>query len=502
MMASSLAARADLLTNNFWVNPFFEIGSNLDQTDGTVSNWNRGGGDPTICQVITNNSVSPTHSLALIDTNTTGAGYGEWYSDVPLSGNANPGDALDIQWYQMYNLSAPEMRLTVLFLDVSNNVLTATHFVTSGTSSPGWVSTIADSTFTKMNGSLSVPCGAVTMRCSLVSGGSASITGVMVIDDLSVAPAACSTAPPPTILPCNFFPNPTFECGANLDNPSNASPASWSRGGNDPSIDQVTTNNSVSPTHSLALVDNSFGYGEWYQFLPLCGIVAGDVLQVQFFRIYHIFDATGATNASMRLSLAFIDVNGFALTNTDFNAFGDSPGWTGSIATSPFERVTGTLVVPVGTVQLRANFASGGAGSVEGTIVIDDLSVAVLDTEAPQVACQPAPNPSGKKIPPSGKNGNVGNPDGYFQLLARDNCDPNPAIYVQDTGSAFRAGPFADGDIVKLVKNPGGPAFSSAGNPPIVAIIHLIGDGLVIAVDADGNETAAANGCLMQKTAE
>jgi len=62
MMASSLAARADLLTNNFWVNPFFELGSNLDQTDGTVANWNRGGGDPTICQVITNNSVSPTHS--------------------------------------------------------------------------------------------------------------------------------------------------------------------------------------------------------------------------------------------------------------------------------------------------------------------------------------------------------------------------------------------------------------------------------------------------------
>ena len=27
MMASSLAARADLLANNFWVNPFFEIGS-------------------------------------------------------------------------------------------------------------------------------------------------------------------------------------------------------------------------------------------------------------------------------------------------------------------------------------------------------------------------------------------------------------------------------------------------------------------------------------------
>jgi len=499
MMASNLAARADLLANNFCVNPTFELVSNLDQTDGTVLNWNRGGGDPTICQVITNNSVSPTHSLALIDANTTDAGYGEWYSDVSLSGNANPGDALDIQWYQMYNLSGPEMRLTVLFLDVSNNVINATHFVTSGTSSPGWVSTIADSTFTKRNGSLTVPCGAVTMRCSLVSGGSASITGVLVIDDLSVAVHPSTIVYPPTILACNFFPNPTFEVGANLDNPLTASPASWSRGGSDSSIDQVTTDNSVSPTHSLSLVDTNFGYGEWYQFLPLCGIVAGDTLEVQFFRIYNISDLTGATNASMRLSLAFIDANSFTLTNTDFNAFGQSPGWTGSVATSPFERVTGTLVVPAGTVQLRANFASGGAGSVIGTIVIDDLSVAVLDTEAPQVACQPAPNPSGKKIPPSGKNGGTQNPDGYFQLLARDNCDPNPAIYVQDTGSAFRAGPFADGDIVKIVHNAGGTPSSSPGTPPIVANIHLNGDGLVIAVDAHGNETAAADGCLMQK---
>jgi hypothetical protein len=41
--------RADILPNNFWVNPTFELGSNLDQTDGTVSNWNRGGNDGTIC---------------------------------------------------------------------------------------------------------------------------------------------------------------------------------------------------------------------------------------------------------------------------------------------------------------------------------------------------------------------------------------------------------------------------------------------------------------------
>src|SRR6266576_6826687 len=54
--------RADVLPNNFWVNPTFELGSDLNQTTGTVSNWNRGGGDSTICQVITDNSVSSSHS--------------------------------------------------------------------------------------------------------------------------------------------------------------------------------------------------------------------------------------------------------------------------------------------------------------------------------------------------------------------------------------------------------------------------------------------------------
>src|SRR6266496_5516808 len=69
VLCGTPVVRADFLPGNFWTNSAFELGSNLDQTDDTVSNWNRGGGDPTICQVITNNSVSSSHSLAVIDTN-------------------------------------------------------------------------------------------------------------------------------------------------------------------------------------------------------------------------------------------------------------------------------------------------------------------------------------------------------------------------------------------------------------------------------------------------
>src|SRR6266404_4617443 len=121
--SSTVAIRAALLPNNFWVNPTFELGTGLDQTDGTPTNWNRGGGDPTICTVITNNFVSSSHALAVSDSNTSGSGYGEWYSDVPLSGHASAGDTLNLQWSEMYHLSAPEMRLTVLFFNATDGVV-------------------------------------------------------------------------------------------------------------------------------------------------------------------------------------------------------------------------------------------------------------------------------------------------------------------------------------------------------------------------------------------
>src|SRR5439155_16865511 len=208
------------------------------------------GNDPTICQVITNNFVSSGHSLAVIDAN-AGDYYGEWYSDVLLDGHASGGDTLNIQWYEMYNLDGPEMRLTVLFFNASDpdHPITQNPFVTSGTSSPGWVSTIADSTFTKRNGSLPVPLGAVKMRCSLVSGGSGTLTGVMIIDNLSV-----ERAPVPNLLFGNFWVNPSFELGSNLDQTA-GTVANWNRGGNASTICQVITNNYASSNHSLAVID-------------------------------------------------------------------------------------------------------------------------------------------------------------------------------------------------------------------------------------------------------
>ena len=370
LLLMSNPARADYLRNNFWVNSSFESGLNLDQTTGTVSNWNRGGGDPTICQVITDNSVSATHALAVIDSNTSDSGYGEWYSDVALGGNAGDGDTLNIQWYEMYSLNAPEMRLSVLFFNgVGAQVGGTTHFVTSGTSSPGWVSSIADSTFTKRNGSMAVPPGAVVMRCSLVSGGSATVTGVMVIDDLSVA-----RAPVPNLLFGNFWVNPSFELGDNLDQ-TTGTPTNWNRGGGDTTICQVATNNFASSSHALAVIDTNTsgsGYGEWYSDVPLAGNASGgDTLSIQWFEMYNL------SGPEMRLTVLFFNAaNAQVGSSTDFVTSGTTnAGWMGSIEASSFTKRNASLLVPAGAAKMRCSLVSGGSASITGVMLIDDLSV-------------------------------------------------------------------------------------------------------------------------------
>lgn len=360
-----------ILAGNFWPNPTFEAGTNLNQTNGTPTGWVRNGSDPTMCQVTTANYTSPTHALAVIDNDTNN--YGEWDADLALtSSNAVPGNLVDIQYSALYSVTNGPMRLTVLFFGASSNVLSATDFNVTGQSG-GWAGAIAGSSFTLETQQVLVPANSVRMRFALVTGGPQLATGVLVIDDLS---AAVHVVPPvpPTVLAGNFFPNPTFEAGVALDNPTLGIPAGgWNRGGGNTLIDQITTNNSTSPTHSLELLDNDPGnYGEWYMVFNLSGLVTNnDAVDIQWFQLYSI------TNGSMRLSFAFLDSGGNTLLGIDYTTSpsGTNSGWQGSVAASTFETQFQRLLVPVGTTQLRVNFASGGSSAVTGVMLIDDLSV-------------------------------------------------------------------------------------------------------------------------------
>ena len=134
------------------------------------------------------------------------------------STNAVPGNLINIQYSALYNVSNGPMRLSVLFFSATSNVLSETDFNVTGQSS-GWDGTIAGSSFTVESNQVLVPANSVRMRFALVSGGPELATGVLLIENLS---AAVQFVPPipSTVLAGNFFPNPTFEEGVDLDNPT------------------------------------------------------------------------------------------------------------------------------------------------------------------------------------------------------------------------------------------------------------------------------------------
>ncbi len=180
---ASISLQASVPAGNFWTNPTFESGTDLNLATGTPDNWNRGGADGSILQVSTLNSVSSSHSLGVIKP--VAGSYGEWYSDVSISGIAGFGDTVNLHWHEMFNISGGEMRLTVRFLDGGGNG-PDNHFVVTGDSS-GWLGSVANSLFSERNESLLInQPGAVTMRIQLVSGGGDSTIGTYLIDDLAV----------------------------------------------------------------------------------------------------------------------------------------------------------------------------------------------------------------------------------------------------------------------------------------------------------------------------
>jgi hypothetical protein len=77
---------------------------------------------------------------------------------------------------------------------------------------------------------------------------------------------------------------------------------------------------------------------------------------------------------------------------------------------------------------------------------------------------------------------------GTFKLLATDNCDPDPLIYIKGSAGSFVAGPFHNGDQVEIAHGPSltprqAPR-TSGGN---IASILLNGDALLWAGDSTGN---------------
>lgn len=360
----ALVSEPQVLTNSFWDNPGFEEGTSLDEPIGDLLGWNRGGSDAAIDQVSNTASLSPSHALAVIDNSMDN--FGEWFADKALDGHAESGDVLDVQWFEIYDISENgAMRLTILFFDGNDSVIGENHSVTSGQSG-GWSGDLETSSFTRKNTQVIVPDSAVKMRVSLVSGGPVETTGVMLIDDLSVARLAKGE-----IIPRNIWPNPTFELGSQLDDPAVASPAGWNRGGSNSSINTVVTENFVSASHALAVIDDDeSGFGEWYQSFSFGESVAGgDELQLKWFEMFN-------TEGDMRLSFLFFDSSDTVLDERHFIVSGASEGWQGDIVSSAFAAREEFLLVPDDATRMQVGLVSGGSEAVTGLYIIDDLSIA------------------------------------------------------------------------------------------------------------------------------
>ncbi|HXJ59867.1 MAG TPA: hypothetical protein VNU68_24755, partial [Verrucomicrobiae bacterium] len=357
LLVALVSVRADIPAGNVWPNAAFEAGVDLNNPGGTPDGWNRGGNEPAICQVTAANSISPTHSLIVNDSSATG--YGEWYADLELAGLASGGDDLDLHWHELFNISGGEMRLTLLFFNASDGIIGERHFVVSGQSA-GWAGTLETSLLVARNERVPVPLDSARIRLSLVSGGPAETTGLLVVDDLSVSPHLN-----PILLPNNFWPNPGFELGQELDLPS-GTPSNWNRGGSSPALCEVSTLNSVSSSHSLAVVDtDAAGYAEWYSALELpAGVTGGDELDLQWFEIFN-------TSDDFRVSLLFFGAGNNVLGQFHFVVKGQSAGFTGDFATSPFVRRQERVPVSAGAVRMQLSLVSGGPLNATGTMLID-----------------------------------------------------------------------------------------------------------------------------------
>jgi hypothetical protein len=126
-----------------------------------------------------------------------------------------------------------------------------------------------------------------------------------------------------------------------------------------------------------------------------------------------------------------------------------------------------------------------------------------VDTIPPKVACVETVNPSGKNVPKAGANPKSGqNPDGFYEILAKDDIDAGLKVAVVDKGADNILGTADDtafsvssGDKMKYTEANGATPSIKSGPGAIDWKIKGQGDAAVVAVDAAGNKAVVE--CLV-----
>ena len=156
------------------------------------------------------------------------------------------------------------------------------------------------------------------------------------------------------------------------------------------------------------------------------------------------------------------------------------------------ETISASLAAPQGsTVTCSVEFLVNGE-LLDG--FTQAITVDIPDVTVPTVACTEGTNPHGAKVPPASNQ----NPDGFYLLTAEDNLDPDPMIWVVDSGSGTVFGPYPSGTTIKYTEAPGAApsekSIGSANGRAGAVTVHLIGtgDAVVYATDASGNVSEPA----------
>jgi signal transduction histidine kinase len=84
----------------------------------------------------------------------------------------------------------------------------------------------------------------------------------------------------------------------------------------------------------------------------------------------------------MRFTVRFDDAAGNVMSGEEFDAHGESPGWTGSAETSRFVARRETLDVPAGASRLQVWLSSAGPQQTMGVYALDALTVTVIPKDA------------------------------------------------------------------------------------------------------------------------
>jgi hypothetical protein len=110
------------------------------------------------------------------------------------------------------------------------------------------------------------------------------------------------------------------------------------------------------------------------------------------------------------------------------------------------------------------------------------FTVTVTDSEAPRVAAVAGANPGGKVHPKA----DAATDWPFVRLMASDNCDTAPKIFIKDANSSFVAGPYSSGASIKLSPNSGNNSAKRVPNG-LDAMVETAGDAHIYATDSSGN---------------